>query len=68
MRALLCLMALALVVKGLWDHDWKLILAGAVTAVAWPIIAADVREVNRRREHKRLLDHLWDDDDLSRSA
>jgi hypothetical protein len=60
--AVLIGLALWLLAAGLWLHDWRLILAGAVTAVVWPLIAPDVA-----REAE--LDRLWeDDDDLSRSA
>lgn len=53
---------------GLWQHDWRIIVASAVLAVTWPLIADEVTfgEERRRRE---LLDQLWDDDDdLSESA
>jgi hypothetical protein len=54
-------LALWLLGAGLWLHDWRLILAGAVTAVVWPLIAPDV-------SHERELDELWNEDDLSDSC
>jgi len=60
-RWLLYSLAFYAVIVGLWDHDWRLILAGAAVAVIWPLISADL-------EHERELDRLWDDDDLADSA
>ena len=51
---------------GLWEHDWKILVASALVAVIWPLIADGVVD---ERSHRELLDKLWDDDDdLSRSA
>lgn len=50
---------------GLWNHDWTLIVASCLLALAWIGIAEEVANVKRERE----LDSLWeDDDDLPRSA
>jgi hypothetical protein len=60
--AIVISLGLWLLGAGLWLHDWRLILAGAVTAVVWPLVAPDVSRVAE-------LDRLWaDDDDLSESA
>lgn len=37
-------LSLALVVLGLWDHDWREILAGFAVAVIWPLISADIAD------------------------
>ena len=58
------LTSLASVIYGLWMHDWRTIAAGILVGILWPMIALEVDE----RHERRLLDHLWDDDDLSGSA
>jgi hypothetical protein len=60
--AILIGLALWLLGAGLWLHDWRLILAGAVTAVVWPLIAPDV---SREAELNELHDC---DTDLADSA
>ncbi len=67
---LLYLTGVASFCLGLWTHDWRTIFAGVVVAAAGPLVAleADYRHdqsVNRRE--RRVLDRLWDDDDLSGS-
>lgn len=52
---------------GVWEHDWRLILAGLAVSAIWPLIDAHVESA----AHERVLDELWDDgddDDLARSA
>ncbi len=49
---------------GLWAHDWTMIGTSILVALVWPMIAVDLEK--QRRE--RLLDRLWNDDDLSNSA
>ncbi len=59
------LTALASIIFGLWNHDWRTIFAGCLVGILGPLIALRVDEHHERRE----LDHLWDDDeDLPGSA
>ncbi len=37
------------VLAGLWDHSWRLILAGVAVAVIWPLIGSDVEDVSPRK-------------------
>jgi hypothetical protein len=53
---------------GLWEHDWKILVAAALLAIIWPLISEEVLQVGKKRRHRELLDYLWDDDDLSGSA
>jgi hypothetical protein len=65
MRALLFISSIVTLSYGLWEHDWTLIFVALTLAVIWPLIASGVYEDVRQQ---RLLDELWDDDDLSESA
>jgi hypothetical protein len=58
-KHLLTVTALLLLADGLWNHDWRLILASLAVAAIWPLISADVYE---DAEHEQLLDRLWDDE------
>jgi hypothetical protein len=51
---LLTITALAVLVLGLWQHDWRLILAGVSVATVWPLISADIYDDE--------LDELWRDE------
>lgn len=52
---------------GLWEHDWRILVASGILAFIWPLIGDDVTRNERRQ--RELLDRLWDDDDdLSESA
>lgn len=53
---------------GLWQHDWRIIVASAALGLVWPLISDEVMYVAKERRHRELLDYLWDDDDLSESA
>ena len=37
------------ILAGLWDHSWRLILAGVAVAVLWPLIGSDVEDVSPRK-------------------
>ncbi len=37
------------ILVGLWDHSWRLILAGILVAVIWPLIGSDVEDVSPRK-------------------
>ena len=37
--------AVAVLVAGLWNHDWTLIVAGCAVAAIWPIIRKGVEDV-----------------------
>lgn len=50
-------LALWIALWGVWNHDWRMILAGAATAAIWPLVWADY---DRDTE---VLDCLWDDEE-----
>jgi hypothetical protein len=68
MGCLLAGVALWMFGYGLWEHDWRILLASAAIALIWPLISDGVGGVAGKRRHRQLLDYLWDDDDLSGSA
>lgn len=49
-----CWVALA----GVWDHDWRMIVAGVALLVAWPLLAEHVEEAAHERELLRDVDDL----------
>jgi hypothetical protein len=58
-KNLLTVTALLLLAQGLWNHNWRTILASLAVAVIWPLISAEIYE---DAEHEQLLDRLWDDE------
>lgn len=55
-------------VCGLWNHDWRVILASFILMAIGPLLAFESRDERARRRHRARLDRLWDDDDLKDSA
>ena len=53
---------------GLWEHDWRILLASSALAIIWPLISSEVVRIAGERRQRELLDYLWNDDDLSGSA
>ncbi len=39
------------VILGLWEHDWRLILAGVATAVVWPLVQGEVTPHEAQPHH-----------------
>ncbi len=64
MRSSIFLLALITLAYGLWAHDWSLIVTSVVLIVVWPMLVEDLQKHKR----ERMIDRLWDDDDLSESA
>ncbi len=46
---ILCGLTMWAIIIGLWDHSWRLILAGILVAVIWPLIGSDVEDVSPRK-------------------
>lgn len=54
--------------NGLWEHDWRVIVAAVILVLIGPLVAAEARAEKARRRQRDHFNRLWRDDDLSDSA
>lgn len=68
MKHLLTATAAAVTLAGIWQHDWRTILAGAAVAAIWPLIRDDVTHVCTCAKGRRCLNCVERDGLTRRNA